>query len=293
MNACGKNGRLAARVSLVLVLLAAAPAAAGPAAGTRGMVATASPAASAAGVELLRAGGNAVDAAVGAAFVLAVVEPWSSGIGGGGFALARFGDEATFLDFREVAPAAATETMFLRDGQADPALSRDGPLAVAVPGAVAGYLALHERLGKLPRARVLAPAIRLAAEGFPVGERYRELAATRHGVLAADPEAARLFLVGGQVPPLGHRVVQRDLAATLRAIATGGPDPFYRGPIAARLAADLAGRGGILTAADLAAYRPRWRTPLLGAFRDYRVITAPLPSSGGVILLSLLGAREL
>jgi gamma-glutamyltranspeptidase/glutathione hydrolase len=263
-----------------------------PAAGTRGMVATAAGEASRVGAELLRAGGNAVDAAVGAAFVLAVVEPWSSGIGGGGFALVRFDDGVAFLDFREVAPAAATETMFLRDGRPDPLLSRDGPLAVAVPGAVAGYLALHERYGRLPRARVLEPAIRLAREGFPVNERYRRLASWRREVLAADPEAARIFLVDGEVPPLGHRVVQPDLADTLRAIAEEGAGAFYTGPIGKRLAADVAERGGILTAEDLAGYRPRWREPLEGRFRGHRVITAPLPSSGGVILLSLLAARE-
>ncbi|HWV38745.1 MAG TPA: gamma-glutamyltransferase [Vulgatibacter sp.] len=280
------------RALALLLCLLASPALALPAAGTKGMVATGHVAASEAGVEMLRAGGNAVDAAVAAAFALAVVEPESSGIGGGGFALVRMRKELVFLDFREVAPARATRDMYLKDGTPQPALARDGALSVAVPGAVAGYLELQRRFGKLPRERVLAPAIRLAEEGFPVDEKYRGAARFRLDLLRADPEAARIFLVDGDVPPLGHRLVQEDLAATLRAISTDGAEAFYEGAIARKLAADMRERGGILTAEDLAAYRTRIRGPLIGSFRGLAVATAPPPSAGGEVLLMALNVME-
>lgn len=256
------------------------------------MVATGHDAASQAGVEMLRAGGNAVDAAVASAFALAVVEPESSGIGGGGFALVRMKGELLFLDFREVAPAKATRDMYLKDGAPQALLSRDGALAVAVPGAVAGYLELHRRYGKLPRGKVLAPAIRLAEQGFLVDEKFRGAAAFRLEVLRADPEAARIFLVKGDVPPLGHKLVQKDLAATLRAVSTGGADAFYKGAIARKLADDMRARGGILGLGDLAAYRTRTRDPLVGSYRGLAVATAPPPSAGGEVLLMALNVME-
>lgn len=257
------------------------------------MAATAHPAGTAAAADLLRQGGNAVDAAVGAAFALAVVEPYSSGLGGGGFAVVRAGGELAFLDFREVAPALATRDMFLKGGVPAPELSRDGPLAAGVPGAVAGYLALHDRFGRLPRGKVMAAAIRLAQDGFPVDERYRGYVRWRLDVLRADPEASRVFLApGGEVPELGRRIVQKDLAATLRAIAASGAPAFYEGAIARRLAADMQRRGGLVTDADLRAYRVTWRAPLLGSYLGHAVATAPLPSSGGTILLTILNALE-
>ncbi len=285
-------------LSALLLLVVSLPASALPAAGMAGMVATAHPAASEAGAEILRLGGNAVDAAVASAFALAVAEPGSSGLGGGGFALVRFGEALVFVDFREVAPAKATRDMFLRDGQPDPLLSRDGALAVAVPGAVAGYVALHERFGVLPRAQVLAPAIRIAAEGFVVDERFRSSLRWRLDVLRADPEASRIFLIPGakgapaQVPPLGHVLVQSDLAETLRAIADDGARPFYTGSIAHKLAADMKRRGGILDLADLAAYRVRDREPLIGSYLGHAVATAPPPSAGGEVLLTTLNVLE-
>lgn len=283
-------------LATLLCLFLALPAGALPAIGRKGMVATAHPAASAAGVEMLRQGGNAVDAAVASAFALAVVEPYSSGIGGGGFALVRFGDELAFLDFRETAPAAATRDMFLRDGKPAPEISRDGPLAAGVPGAVAGYLELHERWGKLKRAAVLAPAIRLAEQGFPVSDRYQEYARWRLGVLRADPEAARIFLVPGadgpEVPPIGHRIVQPDLARTLRAIAKSGAAGFYRGEVARKLAADMKARGGLVTLADLSSYEVVDRTPLVGSYRGHAIATAPPPSAGGSVLLTVLNVLE-
>ncbi len=245
---------------------------------------------------MLRAGGNAADAAAAAAFALAVVEPYSTGLGGGGFALARMNATLVFLDFRESAPAAATRDMYMRNGTVDETLARDGALAAAVPGAVAGYLALHERFGKLPRARVLAPAIRYAEGGFVATPRYRDFATKRLDVLRRDGEAARIFLVPGEsapaVPPLGHRVVQRDLAATLRAIAKDGANGFYRGAIGAKLVADMQARGGLITERDLHAVRVRERQPLVGSYQGHAIATAPPPSAGGQALLTLLNIVE-
>ncbi len=271
---------------------------AAPAAGLRGMVSSAHPAASEAGVAMLRAGGNAADAAAAIAFALSVVEPYSSGIGGGGFALVRMDRELVFVDFREVAPKGADHDMYIRDGKADPIMSRDGILAVGVPGAVAGYVDLQKRWGKLKLAQVLEPAIRLAADGFPVSERYRGYCGWRLDLLRQDPEASRIFLVPGengapaQIPPLGHRIVQADQAATLRAIAAKGADAFYKGEIAKKLAADVQARGGLITLEDLAAYRVRHRRPLVGSYRGHAVATSPPPSAGGQVVLTILNLLE-
>lgn len=263
-----------------------------PAAGEKGIVASAHPEASAAGVSMLHQGGNAVDAAVATAFALAVAEPYASGIGGGGFALVRMGEDLRFVDFREVAPAKATREMYVRDGEAVRELSLDGPLAVAVPGAVAGYLDLHQRWGKLPRQAVLAPAIRLAREGVIVDERYRGYARHRAPVLRRDPEAAAIFLHEGEAPPLGWRLRQPALANTLEALAKEGPSIFYEGKIARAIAEDMKGRGGLLDLEDLRGYRVRDREPLLGSFRGHAIATAPPPSAGGVVVLSVLNALE-
>jgi gamma-glutamyltranspeptidase/glutathione hydrolase len=284
------------RCLLVLVLLPALVLGA-PVEGRRGMVVSAHPLASEAGRELLRSGGNAVDAAVATAFALAVVEPSASGLGGGGFALVRMDEAPRFLDFRETAPAAASETMFLRDGRPAPALSKDGALAAGVPGAVAGYLALLERYGRLPRAKVLAPAIRLAETGFAVDERYRYYASKRLTELSHDEATATLFLrrdTSGvwAAPAWGSVLVQKDLARTLKAIAKQGARGFYGGDVAGALEADMRARGGLVTRADLASYRPVWREPLLGTFRGHALATAPLPSAGGHLVLSMLEASE-
>ncbi|MEZ4273516.1 MAG: gamma-glutamyltransferase [Myxococcota bacterium] len=225
-------------------------------AGARGIVVTADAAATQAGIDMLRAGGNAADAAASAAFVLAVVEPFSSGIGGGGFATLKFGPTLKFVDFREVAPKRARRDMFMVDGQGDPLLSRNGILSVAVPGAVAGYLDLQERFGVLTRQQVMAPAIQAAQEGFAVTELYRQRAHWRRKVLRSDPEASRTFLVPDehgifQAPPLGYLLKQPDLARTLKLIAAEGAVAFYRGVIAEQLVRDMQSRGGIIGMADL------------------------------------------
>lgn len=283
-------------LSLILILSWSLPALALPAAGHRGMVATAHPAATQAGMAMLRQGGNAFDAATAAAFALAVAEPYSSGIGGGGFAMVRHGKELKFLDFREVAPRKATPDMYLVDGEPRPDLSRDGALAAAVPGAVAGYLQLHERWGKLPRAQVLAPAIRMARDGIVVSPRYRQATGYRLEVLRRDPEAARIFLYAGEdgyeIPPIGHRIVQPDLARTLEILAQEGASAFYEGSIAKQLAADMKERGGLIDEVDLAAFEVKERAPLIGSYRGHAIATAPPPSAGGHVILTLLNALE-
>ena len=246
---------------------------------------------------MLRQGGNAVDAAVATAFALAVVEPYSSGIGGGGFAIVKMDKALTFLDFREVAPAAATRDMFVKDGVPNPMLSRDGITAVAVPGAVAGYLGMHKRYGKLTRAQVLAPAIKLAEEGFVMNPVFRRDVEWRIDELRKDPEATKAFLAidaqgVGQNPELGVMWKQPDLAWTLRELVDGGADAFYKGSVAKKLVEDQTARGGIMTARDLARYRVREHKPLMGTFRDHAVATAPPPSAGGEVLLTLLNMLE-
>ncbi|MEE8408375.1 MAG: gamma-glutamyltransferase, partial [Myxococcota bacterium] len=203
-----------------------------------------------------------------------------------------------FLDFREVAPKAAHRDMYVHDGNADPIMSRDGILAAGVPGAAAGYVELQRRWGKLKLTQVLLPAIDLAAGGFPVSERYRGYCEWRLDLLRKDPEASRIFLVPGknggppEIPPLGHRIVQADMAATLRAIAREGADAFYRGEVAKKLAADVQARGGLITLDDLAAYRVRERRPLIGSYRGHAIATSPPPSAGGQVVLTILNLLE-
>jgi gamma-glutamyltranspeptidase/glutathione hydrolase len=271
---------------------------AGTAASPRGAIATAHPLASAAGAEVLRAGGNAVDAAVAAALALSVVQNESSGLGGGGFALVWLAKDRRLvaLDFREVAPAAATRDMFLEDGKPVPRRSTEGGLSVAVPGAVKGYAELARRFGRLALARLAEPAATLAERGFQVGPYHAEAAAEMRGCLAADPAASREFLrpgPDGRPAPLrpGDLLKRPDLARTLRLLGRD-PEAFYRGPLAARIAAAVRARGGLLGAADLAAYRTVERSPLAGAYRGHRVVSFPPPSAGGAIVIGLLQALD-
>ncbi len=284
----------------------------GTAASPRGAIATAHPLASAAGAEVLAAGGNAVDAAVAAALALSVVQNESSGIGGGGFALVWLAREQRLvaLDFREVAPAAATRDMFLVDGKPDPKRSTQGGLAVAVPGAVKGYAELARRFGKLTYSRLSEPAATLAEKGFQVGPYHAEAGVERLECLRSDAAAAAEFLVPGTAPapspvpaagngPGTGRVARRpgdllrrpELARTLRLLGRD-PEALYRGPLAQKLVAAVRARGGLLTAADLAAYRTVERRPLTGSFRGHRVVSWPPPSAGGAITIALLQALE-
>lgn len=262
-------------------------------------MAAAHPLGSAAGEEMLEAGGNAVDAAVAAAFTMAVVGPYHSGLGGGGFAivhLAKDGSDVA-LDFREVAPARASRDMYVVGGELAPKLATDGALAVAVPGAVKGYLELHAKYGRLPRARVLAPAIRAARQGFIITPKYVELAKKREACLRSNAEATRVFLRPGKdgvpvPPPIGTRLVQPELANTLQLVSSKGAAGFYSGPVARAVASTVEGLGGLLTTDDLEHYTTRWRTPLEGQYRGHRFVTMPLPSAGGVAIVETLAVLE-
>ena len=253
-----------------------------------GMVASASPHASRAGVEVLQAGGNAVDAAVTTSLVLSVTEPYSSGIGGGGFAVIfdAASRKVATLDFRERAPAAATRDMYVRNGKADTSLSQTGALAVAVPGQVRGLWELHKAQGRLPWARLVEPAARLAREGFEVTPLLRKRLAASRGRL--DAEARSIFLPEGKLPKVGTRLVQADLAATLDAIGERGAAAFYEGPVAEAIVRSVRSARGIMTLEDLAAYAPVWREPIRGTYRGATVYSMPPPSSGGVHLIEML-----
>ncbi|MBJ6761042.1 gamma-glutamyltransferase [Myxococcaceae bacterium JPH2] len=291
------SGTWARGLALAVVLVSAAAWAARPYRG--GAVATAYPPASAAALQMLERGGNAVDAAVAAAFVAAVVGPYHSGVGGGGFALvhdAKSG-QTRALDFREVAPKGASRDMYVKDGRLVPGLSTDGALSVAVPGAVAGYLELLATHGKLKPSVVLAPAIQLAREGFWVTPKYQQMATGRLQCLRKDPEAARIFLAPNakgelDVPPIGYLVKQPDLARTLTQLTKTGAKAFYTGPVAQALVKTVKDAGGVLTAEDLAGYQTRQATPLEGAYRGHRVLTMPPPSAGGLAVLQVLGMME-
>jgi gamma-glutamyltranspeptidase/glutathione hydrolase len=251
--------------------------------------------ASAAGLEVLRAGGNAIDAAVAVGFALAVTHPEAGNLGGGGFMVIRLaGGRATTIDYRELAPASATRDMFLDEqGNAVAERSRMGPLAAGVPGSVAGLLHAQKTYGRLPLAKVMAPAIALAHDGFDVS---REMAASFQSAsakLSKFPSSVAVFFGSDGTPPAeGERLVQPDLAQTLTLIAHGGTDAFYRGPIADLIAREMEKSGGLISRTDLAAYAPKERAPVTGTFRGYGIVSMPPPSSGGVALVELLNILE-
>ena len=276
-----------------LLLLAGAVQASTP---DSGAVATAHPLASEVGRQILEAGGNAFDATVAVSAALAVVEPYGSGLGGGGFFLLREAAEPArhvFLDARERAPGAATPDLYLRDGQIQRELSLNGPLAAAIPGTPAALVELAEQRGRLPLATSLAPAIALAREGFAVDAVYRQRASWRLAALREDPESARLFLADGELPVEGHLLRQPELADTLQRLARDGHDGFYRGALAERLVEGVRAAGGIWSLQDLADYRTVEREPLRFRLADGReLIGAPPPSAGGLILAQSLGILE-
>ncbi len=254
-------------------------------------IATAHPLATGAGAEILAQGGNAFDAAVAISAALAVVEPMSSGLGGGGFWLLHRAADGfeVMIDGRERAPRAATVNMYLdHRGEVIPRLSLDGPLAAGIPGTPAALVHIATRYGRLPLAQSLIPAIRYAEKGFSVTTRYRERAARRRDVLAASPAAAKVFLKGGRVPEIGDVIHQPALAKTLERIARKGREGFYRGRLARRLVGGVQAAGGIWTRADLTDYRVVERRPIVGRYRGVRVVSAALPSSGGIVLVEML-----
>ncbi len=244
--------------------------------------------ASDAGVEVLKAGGNAVDAAVAVGFALAVVYPQAGNLGGGGFMLVRMKTgEAHFIDYRERAPAAARAKMYLdAKGNVVPGASTTGYKAIGVPGTVAGLVYAEKTYGRLTLAQVMAPAIRLASQGYILSEEEaHSLAAAKN--LARFPESRRIFQRDGDYLKPGDRFTQPQLAATLKRIAAD-PASFYKGPMAAELAASIHKGGGLLTTADLAAYEVKDRAPLTGSYRGCEIVTAPPPSAGGIVLLEIL-----
>ena len=284
-------------VTLGLLLLATGGAPVHGAA-TGGAVATEHALAARAGADVLAAGGSAVDGAIAAAAAVCVVHPSSCGIGGGGLALVHLADgRDVALDYREQAPAAITPARYAPNGTPDPALSRTGGLAVGVPGEVAGWVALHRRFGRLPLAQVLAPAIRLARDGFPLATAPhlgREIGRST-ALLAADPGLAAMFLDRAGKPPAADTVLrQADLARTLETIADDSGTGFYRGALGAAIVAAVQAHGGVLTADDLARYRPTWRRPLVGVFRGRWIVSYPPPGSGGIVLeaLGMLGRDD-
>lgn len=237
---------------------------------------------------MLRAGGNAVDAAVAVGFALEVTHPFAGNIGGGGFMLVRMADgTGYFLDYREEAPGAAQPNMYLdAQGNYIPESSILGYRAIGIPGSVAGLVAAEKRLGRLGLPAVMAPAIRLAEQGYRLD--YSEARSLHAENLKMFPVSHALFQRNGAYYQPGELFRQPELAATLRAIARGGDAAFYRGEIARKLVAFLHGHGGLITMADLAHYQAQWRQPLTGTYRGYGILTSPPPSSGGVALLEML-----
>ncbi|WP_341531290.1 gamma-glutamyltransferase [Nostoc sp. UHCC 0302] len=260
----------------------------------KGMVVSAHPLASEAGISMLRKGGNAVDAAVATTFAISVVEPFSAGIGGGGFLLmhSQGTGEMKALDFRERAPLKATKNMYLdAQGKVRPNASVNGYLAVATPGTVAGLYEVQRRYGKLPWQEVVKPAIALAKDGFILSPQttWRSISEykNRQQEILKNQAAREIFIHNREFYQPGERLVQRDLARTLAAIAQN-PQSFYTGSIARAIASDMAKNGGLITLEDLKAYKPIWRTPVCGNFRKAQICSMPPPSSGGVHLLQIL-----
>lgn len=283
-------------VWLVVFLVAVSlPGLAAPTGPGTAAIASAHPQATAAGREILNQGGNAFDAAVAIAAVLAVVEPAGSGLGGGGFWLLHRADDGfeVMVDARERAPLAAHADMYLdKAGQPVPGLSLDGPLAAAIPGTPAALVHIAERYGRLSLNNSLAPARRLARRGFLVTERYQRLAGWRLRALQASPAAAQVFLDGGAVPAEGYRVKQPNLAHVLKQIAKHGRAGFYTGRVAKQLVDGVRAAGGIWSLEDLAAYHVIERVPVTGTYRGVRITSAALPSSGGIVLMQILNMLQ-
>ncbi|MEO8881340.1 MAG: gamma-glutamyltransferase [Gemmatimonadaceae bacterium] len=256
------------------------------------MVASNSLLASDAGLEILRAGGNAIDAAVATGFALAVTHPEAGNLGGGGYMLIRLNDGRSFgLDYREIAPLASTRNMFLDSHGKVTERSQIGHLASGVPGSVAGMATALARYGSMSLAQVMAPAIRLADSGFVVDSVLEESIRGNSEKIASFAGAA-LFLPNGKPPALGSLFRQPALANTLRAIASNGPAAFYGGKIADEIAAEMKHGGGIMTKEDLARYAPVWHAPLTGTYRGYTLLVMPPSSSGGITVLETLNILE-
>lgn len=247
--------------------------------------------ASLAGMEVLKAGGNAFDAAVATSLALSVVRPQSTGIGGGGFMVYHTQGKAGVLDYREVAPAKASRDMYMRNGQAIPGASTVGYQATAVPGMLSGLKTMHERFGTQPFAELMQAAIRYAEQGFPADHHFIEASEVvkKRG---ARQDLQALFFPGGKVKKLGEIQRNPDLAKTLKTIAKQGVDSFYTGEISRKIVTAMRNNQGLISAKDLKNYRPKVRQPLRGTYRGHEIITMPPPSSGGAALLTVMNLLE-
>jgi gamma-glutamyltranspeptidase / glutathione hydrolase len=265
-----------------------------PVAAEHGMVVTAQHYATQVGVDVLKKGGNAIDAAVAVGYALAVVYPAAGNLGGGGFATIQLADgRRTFIDFRERAPLAARADMYLdAQGNVIKGASTKGHLAVAVPGSVAGMEAMREKYGTMKRAALIEPAIRFAEQGFVLDQGDVDMFATATDDFRKDAATAAIFLKGGQPYAVGDRVVQKDLAKTLRRISQLGTDGFYKGPVADAIAKSSAAGKGIITTQDLSTYKVRELAPVECDYRGFHIVSAPPPSSGGVVVCEILNVLE-
>ncbi|MDX9898927.1 MAG: gamma-glutamyltransferase [Spirochaetia bacterium] len=264
--------------------------------GVKGVVAAAKPEASQVGIDILKRGGNAVDAAVATAFALGVLEPNASGLGGGGFMIIKLAKmpEAVVIDFRETAPAAATPDMFKygADGKVIGNASVVGGLASGVPGEVAGLLYALENYGKFKRDRVIAPSIELAEKGIPVTVNLEGIIKAELAKINTFEATSKIYTKDGLPYETGESIKNPDLAATLRLISMGGADAYYKGPLAEKIAKAVRDAGGILTAQDLADYRIQVRKPVTGTYRGYSIISTPPASSGGTHVIQILNILE-
>ncbi|HZT68591.1 MAG TPA: gamma-glutamyltransferase [Terriglobia bacterium] len=265
-----------------------------PVAARHGMVVSSDPLATEAGVEILKAGGNAVDAAVAVGFALAVTYPFAGNIGGGGFMMVRMTDrKPAMIDYREEAPGAASRDMYLdKHGRVIPGASTVGALSVGVPGTVAGLALAEQRYGTLGLARVMEPAIRLAEQGFPVSYWLSRSLASHKELLSKFDASRRIYLRDGNLYQPGEIFRQPDLARTLQQIAQHGPNAFYMGQVADEIVSTMAKYHGIISKSDLEDYRAKVREPLLGHFRGYGILAPPPPSSGGVALIEMLNILD-
>jgi len=260
-------------------------------------IASAHPLATQAGMDIFEQGGNAFDAAVTVAAVLAVVEPYSSGLGGGGFWLLHDAakDNDVVIDSRERAPMAATKDMFLnKEGEVKPYASLTGPLSAAIPGVPAALVYLAENYGQLSLAQDLKAAIQLAGGGFQVDLVYQQLVSKPYirKLLQHYPSSAAVFLHNNHIPKIGTKIIQQDLAKTLKALALQGHDGFYTGPVAQKLVSAVTQGGGIWTLEDLKNYQIEVREPLYGQYKDIKIITVPPPSAGGVAVITMLNILD-
>ncbi len=262
--------------------------------GMHGAVVSAEKHATRVGLQVMKAGGNAIDAAVAVALTLAVTHPSAGNLGGGGFMVIRMADGQTAaLDYREVAPAAAHRDMYLRkDGSVDPETSLWGSLAGGVPGSPAGLLAVHEKFGSKPFKGLVAAAIRLAREGFEVDHFLADGLRAKADILGRFPTTKRVFFRDGKPLSQGMKLVQKDLADTLSRLAENGFDGFYKGETARLFAAHMHKAGGLITEKDMAQYRPLWRKPVRGTYRGHEILSMPPVSSGGIAVIQMLNILE-